>query len=357
MAQFNQVDHRYEMSALMAAYPLRRWDQVARLMPSRFMEGARGKSAIFGIRSTPTVSTTALPLNAAATTSQVPVVSQVEIEMYEYGEDPLSVNMAWQAAYSYNDELGQNVNAAAEQAMHIRNKLIVKGTLDAYTGNTSYTHGTGTYTPTTDNLVYLGTDTTTETARSAIATGDTFTSDAWVHKAREILAGRGVKPFMFSDGFEGYVAMCPPQLVGDIMRVSSGEWRAFVYTSETRLARGIIGDWQGFRWIEDPLSFYPSAGSGSVHVAAITFMGQDYIGVPSLPVAQLPPLTGSGAIVNVDEFTQVRVTPQNDPHGRLSWVSPYMIMGSGILDPRNAFRLECYSTNQAYSAAQIALRS
>jgi hypothetical protein len=88
----------------------------------------------------------------------------------------------------------------------------------------------------------------------------------------------------------------------------------------------------------------------------MTIIGQDFLACPRLPVEMLAPMSGSGAVIPVDEYMQVRVTPQGDAHGRLSYVAPYHAMGAGILDPRNAFRLEFYPSEQTFSVEQLALR-
>jgi N4-gp56 family major capsid protein len=359
MATHNTVASQYCKTAIQAAFPINQWPGVFGRQKFEWATGV-GHAGVFTVREHLTIKKTALPDAGAGTISQNPNLNQVSVTCQEIGEGSVNVNRAWEKAFSFDPELDRNIQAVAELAQDQCNLIIAKQGLDAIGGalNTSYVHGTGTYAPVAANLVYYGSDTVSDASfRAAITTSDTLTDVKWIRRACAILKTRGVKPIMWPDGAYLYAGFVSPQLANDLRAIAltAGGWYNFMYTDSSRMVAGVIGDFEGIRWIEDPLSIYPLGGASSVHVHPMTICGDMFLGIPRRTVSELPELSGSGAIINIDEYMQVRVVPGNDPHGRMSSVSPYQIMGAGVIDPRNGFRQEFYANDQSISAAQTLL--
>lgn len=354
------ANEKYSAIAQNAAFPKRVWDMIAKMSPDKWATD-KGEAGIYYVRNRPTVNITPLPVAGAATVSQNPNVANVSVGIREYGEGAVNYNGAWEAAFSYAPELASQVATVAEAGQMQANVLIAKQAINGVGAgtNAAFIFGGTSYAPVANNMVYYGTDTVSDTSfRAAITTTDTITTAAWIQKGVATLRAKGVDPILWPDGARLYAAMIPPQATRDIMAIVAANtgWINFVYTDPMRLINGIIGDYLGCRFIEDPLSFYPSAGASSVHVAAMTIIGNGFLAAPRVPVSMFPSMS-NGAIIPVDEFMQVRVTPQGDMHQRMSYVAPYHMMGAGVLDPRNAFRLEFYPSDQTFSADQLTLRA
>jgi hypothetical protein len=354
------INEKYSLRAQAAAFPFRVWDKLAAMTPDKWLS-EKGEAGIYYIINNPTVNITALPDAGASTIHQNPAVATVSVAIKEYGEGALNYNGAWQSAFGSDNELATCVAQAAKMGQMQANVLIAKQAINGVGAgtNANVTIGSTTYAPVANGMVYYGTDTVSDTSfRAAITTTDTFTTSAWIQKGVSMLRARGVAPIAWPDGALLYAAMIPPQAVRDLQGITAANsgWINFAYTDSMRLVNGVIGDFLGCRFIEDPLSFYPAAGASSVHVAAMTIIGEGFLATPRLPVSMLAPLS-TGAIIPVDEYLQVRITPQGDAHGRLSYVAPYHAMGAGIYDPRNAFRLEFYPSEQTFTPEQLALRA
>lgn len=349
MANYQAVDKQYVLQAAQRTIPFRFWDLAADLEPDMVNAPVNGKgaAAVYTVYDPATVSTSSLPDLAGAIGTQNPTAHNISISMAQKGESPEVVSAAWEALLSFQPEISRSITRMASAGMVARNIIIAQGVLDSLPAAGNYSWDGTNYDVHTNHMVYLGSDTATEAARSGITTTDTLTDVKWVRRGVAALRARGVEPFYFDDGFVGYLGYVSPQLKMDIMAiaVANGGMARLDYTRNDHIINGYIGDWEGIRWIEDVFSIYKAAGTSSCHVHPMTLLGSGAIGIPFANVAMLPPMT-EGRAININEFLQVRITPASDTAGRLLNVGFYFYGGAGIINPFNIFRQEFYATDQ-----------
>lgn len=340
----NKIVDLYTQRAALQIEPKRVLDPWFNSEAEFVPNDVKGTTAHFTIESRGTANTSALGEYAGPTGTQTLTAYDIEVAMAEYGEDPVVINRHWDLETNY-DWFGRKVDAVAGQAIEVWNSKMVTaayGTLPV-TGN--YVHATGIFDVNAQAMVYLGSDTTTETARTSITTTDLLTLD-WVIRAYAILERRGVAPMMTPMG-PRYMAFAHPNMIGDVKKLAAAAGSGMDLVPNTsdalNLKNGIIGDWQGFIWVSDPSAYYAS----TYNVFPILYCGADFLGIAKRPSAALPaPYGNNTTIFGVNEFMQLRLTPTGDTQGRLAELGFYFEAGVGILNPKCAFRHELYSANQ-----------
>lgn len=352
MAAVNKVTDFYRDNAILQIEPARVYDQFFTREADKIEPTAKGSVAHYTLTDRGTADATPLGEYADAVGSQVLTSYDIEVNLKEYGEDPLTINRHWDLVTVYNWFL-DHINVCAGQAIEVWNGLLKTQVLDTIgDGTATYTHATGTYTLASgaSGLTFYGAGarTTSGANRAAVTTTDTY-SAAWTDYALATLRRRGVKPYMTSKG-PRFVAFAHPNLMANVRaaaRAAGGGMDLAVNSEDAiMLKNGVVGDWNGCIWVEDPLSVYAASGLGSVNVFPITYAGEDFLAVPMRKVADMPAPPADIVRIPINEFMEIRLSPSGGTHGRIWHMAFYFEAGCGIYNPKAQFRQEFYTANQ-----------
>lgn len=345
----NKITDFYTSKAIMQIEPKRVLDQYFDVDPDRMESTDKGTVAHYTIEDRGTASDTPLGEYAGPTGSQILSSYDIEVILKEYGEDPVIINRHWDLETNY-PWFARKFEAVGSQAITVWNNLLHTIAYDtiggATTGAASYVHPTGTFDPIADSLVYLGSDTSSEAARANVTTTDTITAD-WVRYAHAVLHRRGV-PKIFTSRGERYLAFAHPNLMSTVKKVAGAEGGGMDIVPNSAdaisLKNGLIMDWQGFYWIEDPTAVYIGLGSSSCNVFPVLYAGRDFLALPKRPVSALSaPWTANTIRFPVNEFMEIRLSPVGDTQGRLAELGFYFEAGTNIYNPQCSFRHEFYA--------------
>ena len=353
MSIYATVNERYLQAGIIGLTPQLSWDQVA-------MRDSAGQPITIGnetasvnhiIYEVPDAHTSALPASGDASVNITPTADVISVSLDEYGEGYITVPASETLeGVEPSMALLKHIEQQAENAGKSLNALAKTAGIDTIPASGSYTNGTMTYSDVqADGLVYLGTDTTSESARNTIATTDII-DVSWVDRAHTKLRTRGAKPFAMVDGQPVYAAVIHPNVWFDIQQDDSfnGLNNMIQYTASANdaILFNYVGVWRGFIWITDNNNIYSGAGAGAINVYPTVFLGKDFLVKDYASPAMLPKSEGGKLVETMDimESAQIRLVPQLGTHAREKILSWYAYVGYGVYNASAAFRLETASS-------------
>lgn len=189
------------------------------------------------------------------------------------------------------------VKGVAIGAARTRNAMAFTELLTVPAYNDAWTHDDGvTYSTTGDSLVFLGTATTHKTARTSIATTDTFsqyktdasgiTCKAALGQMFTALSEHGAQPFISADGEMFYPLFLHSRVMHDVKKALDEDLRYI--NSGMSLVSGRIPQYNGLAFIIDDTLISPASGAGGINVYHAIAMGQGYLCKAALPYTSLP---------------------------------------------------------------------
>lgn len=353
---FVQYDTAYLRTALTEFLANTIWDQlVTQRGVATSITDTPVRAAKVAIPITNSIEGSITPLSSSGSATGSASINQrvVEITLQEYGENPIAVNGS-ATLLAVTDALNEAVRLQSRAAAIALEKLVAQALVDNGVpgNNNSWTYAGKTWNPIDDNLLWLGTDTTSETSRSAVTTSDTMKS-SMLRTAYAILSKRGVPKFKSSAG-EFYVMVAHPYIVHDLKNEADpGGWLdvgRFI-DNANGIRFGIVGIYEGFLIIE---SIYGTdigivlgddgSGNPNVHGYRTYFFGQEYIGKGYVPQELLPITDSNVEVMPLTESVQIRVLPAYDSHARHKNVAWYAFLGYALIQPDAGLVVESAST-------------
>lgn len=360
IAVINEVYRTAAVVKLMEALP---YETDMRSAEAKYITGTPSNNAlncIIPYRVYGDGDTTAVDPKVGPTTVVDPVEYQNTIPMTLYLDKMIAVTGESSLYGQVDDEVMHAVQECARWSMDTRNTLSANTALyiDSATSNgipannaawtfvtNNNTGATLTYQPVSDELVYLGSDTTSETARSSVAATETFADLKWLVKAHKILKTRGAEPIAMLGTEPIYNMMVPATMLETLKNSTDyeAELRALqVGGTNDAIMSGTMSVIRGFNVIEvpDDAATIAGAGAAGIDLGAVLFCGKNFTCKCGLPASQLPPGTNAKARMAVDEITEIRGTDAGDGFGTNTNYAPMFYVGYGINEPLAGFRME-----------------
>lgn len=203
------------------------------------------------------------------------------------------------------------------------------------------------------NVQYPG----TATSRTTIATTDKI-SDVVLHKAYVTMVDAGAPPREGPSGGvmvaqasgsvnngKSYVAVCGPQVIRDVMAVSTsfGSWVSVAsYQNAKALYNAEVGTWLGFRFVET--NFIPKfAMFGNTTAAVTSGNGFDSGGTTSLVTPKVTAVNGGGSLTSSTTY-YFKVSRKDLLRGFEEAVSVQHSMSSAATGDDESFKFEFPAT-------------